>query len=122
MKIIKVEELCKIVNPTPGQPHRPEIRLDGDGFKNLGGMFGLLAPKTQVPYHYHKNRESILIPLSGEAVEIIDGKETAIKPGDVLVIPAGEKHTTVNRSAHSEFRFLEFFTCPPMASDFVKVE
>ncbi len=122
MKIIKVEELRSIENPTPGQPHRPEIRLDGDGFKNLGGMFGLLVPKSQVPYHYHRNRESILIPLSGEAVEIVEGQETVIRPGDILVIPAGEKHTTVNRSAEREFRFVEFFTCPPLSSDFVKAD
>ena len=50
MKIIKVEDLCKIENPTPDQPHRPEIKLDADGFKNLGGMFGLLIPQSQVPY------------------------------------------------------------------------
>lgn len=121
MKIIKVEDLCKIENQTPGQPYRPEIRLDGDGFKNLGGMFGLLVPHSQVPYHYHRDRESILIPLSGEAVEIIEGKETVVRPGDILLIPSGEKHTTVNRFDR-EFRFVEFFTCPPLASDFVKVE
>ena len=122
MKIIKVEDLCKIVNPTPDQPPRPELKLDGDGFKNLGGMFGLLIPKSQVPYHFHKNRESILIPLSGEAVEIVEGKETVVRPGDILLIPAGEKHTTVNRSADNEFRFVEFFTCPPLSSDFVKAD
>ncbi len=121
MKIIKRETLCRIVNPTPGKPHRPEIRLDGDGFKHLGAMFGLLAPHTQVPYHYHLDRESILIPLSGEAIEIIEGHETVIRPGDVLVIPAGEKHATANRS-DGEFRFLEFFTCPPLSADFVKVD
>jgi quercetin dioxygenase-like cupin family protein len=121
MKIIKFEELCKIENPTPGAPYRPEFKLDGDRFKNLGEMFGLLVPGSQVPYHYHKNRESILIPVSGEAVEIVEGKETVIRPGDVLLIPAGEKHNTVNRSDH-DFRFVEFFTCPPLAADFVKVD
>jgi quercetin dioxygenase-like cupin family protein len=54
-------------------------------------------------------------------VEIVEGKETVVRPGDVLLIPAGERHTTVNRS-ESEFRFVEFFTCPPLASDFVKVD
>jgi len=121
MKVFKGAELLKVENPTPGQPHRPEIFLTADGFKNLGGMFGLLAPHTQVPYHYHKDRESILIPLIGEAIEVINGQDTVVRPGDVLVIPAGEHHATINRS-DEEFRFLEFFTCPPMASDFVKVE
>lgn len=121
MKIIKIEEYQKMVNPTPGQPHRPELNLAVEGIKNLGGMFGLLAPHTQVPYHFHKNRESILIPISGEAIEIIEGKETLVKPGDVLLIPSGEQHATVNRS-DNEFRFLEFFTCPPLSADFIKVD
>jgi quercetin dioxygenase-like cupin family protein len=121
MKIIKSEDLGKIENPSPAQPYRMEINLDGDGFKSLGGVFGLLAPGSQVPYHYHKDRESILIPLCGEAVEIVEGKETVVRPGDVLLIPARENHATVNRSDR-EFRYVEFFTCPPLSADFVKVE
>jgi quercetin dioxygenase-like cupin family protein len=120
MKIIKVDELCAIENPTPGESYRPEMKLDGERFRALGGMFGLLVPGSRVPYHYHQNRESILIPVSGEAVEIIEGKETVIRPGDVLLIPAGEKHTTVNRS-EDDFRYIEFFTSPPLAADFIKV-
>ncbi len=121
MKIIKVAELRAIENPTPGEPYRPEIRLDGERFRALGAMFGLLVPGSQVPYHYHEKRESILIPISGEAVEIIEGRETVIRSGDVLLIPAGEKHTTVNRSG-GDFRYVEFFTGPPLAADFISVE
>ena len=121
MKIIKMTELCAIENPTPGEPYRPEIKLDEERFRTLGGMFGLLVPGSQVPYHYHQNRESILIPVSGEAIETIEGKETVVRPGDVLLIPAGEKHTTVNRSGR-DFRYVEFFTCPPLASDFITAE
>jgi quercetin dioxygenase-like cupin family protein len=121
MKIIKMTELCAIENPTPGEPYRPEIELVEERFRTLGGMFGLLVPGSQVPYHYHQNRESILIPVSGEAIEIIEGKETVVRPGDVLLIPAGEKHTTVNRSGR-DFRYVEFFTCPPLASDFITAE
>lgn len=121
MKIIKIDELRAIENPTPGEPYRPEIRLDEERFRALGGMFGLLVPGSQVPYHYHQNRESIVIPISGEAVEIIEGNETVVRPGDVLLIPAGEKHTTVNRSGR-DFRYVEFFTSPPLAADFIKVD
>ncbi len=121
MKIITMADLCAIENPTPGEPYRPELKLDEERFSALGGMFGLLVPGSRVPYHYHQNRESILIPVSGEAVEIIEGSETVIRPGDVLLIPAGEKHTTINRSA-SDFRYVEFFTSPPLAADFIKVE
>ena len=120
MKIFKTDEYIKMQNPTPGKPYRPEI-LTSDLAKNLGGMFGLLVPGTQVPYHYHNNRESIIIAISGDAIEVIEGKETPIKAGDVLFIPAGEKHTTINRSK-KDFRYLEFFTYPPVGADFVEVK
>jgi uncharacterized cupin superfamily protein len=121
MKIYKTEEYTKMENPNPGAFYRAEILSSEHNAKDLGGIFGLLVPGSQPPYHYHKNRESIIMAISGEAIEIIEGKEFPIKAGDVLYIPAGEKHTTVNRSA-KDFRYLEFFTCPPVAADFVVVK
>lgn len=108
-------------SPTPGKPYRPEILTQEHQAKNLGGMFCLLVPGSQVPYHYHNNRESILIVISGEAIEVIEGKEIPIKAGDVLYIPSGEKHTTINRS-DKDFRYLEYFTFPPVGADFVEVK
>ena len=121
MKIIKFEDLRNIENPAPGAPYRPEISLDGDRFKNIGGMFGLLVPGSQVPYHYHKDRESILIPISGEAVEIVEGKETVVHPGDVLLIPAG-KNMPLSIVPAKTSDSSSFFTCPPLSADFIKVE
>lgn len=121
MKIFKSDEYIKMQNPNTGKPYRPEILTAEHGAKNLGGMFGLLTPGTQVPYHYHVNRESVIIAISGEAIEVIDGKETPIKAGDVLFIPVGEKHTTINRSSE-DFRYLEYFTHPPLGADFVEVK
>jgi quercetin dioxygenase-like cupin family protein len=121
MKMFKSEEYIKLANPTPGKPYRPEILFREDQAKNLGGMFGLLVAGSQVPYHYHNNRESIIIVISGEATEVIENKEIPIKTGDVLFIPAGERHATINRS-NQDFRYLEFFTCPPLTADFVEVK
>jgi quercetin dioxygenase-like cupin family protein len=121
MKVFKSEEYVKMPNPTPGQPYRPEILTKEHHAKNLGGMFGLLVAGSQVPYHYHNSRESVIIAISGEATEVVEGKEFPIKAGDVLFIPAGEKHTTINRS-QKDFRYLEFFTHPPIGADFVEVK
>lgn len=121
MKIFKSDEYIHMQNPTRGKPYRPEVLTAEHGAKNIGGMFGLLVPGSQVPYHYHKNRESIIIVLSGEATEVIDGKETPIKAGDILFIPAGEKHTTINRS-NKDFRYIEYFTYPPVGADFIEVK
>jgi quercetin dioxygenase-like cupin family protein len=121
MKVFKSEEYIKMANPTPGKPYRPEILRKEHQAENLGGMFGLLVTGSEVPYHYHKNRESIIIVISGEAIEVIEGKEIPIRAGDILFIPAGEKHSMINRS-NQDFRYLEFFTCPPLSADFVKVK
>ena len=121
MKIFRTPEYVNKVNPTPGQRHRSEILTGEDQARDLGGILGILAPGTSPPYHYHEKRESIIIAISGEAIEILEGKEIPIKAGDVLFIPPGEKHTTVNRSG-GEFRYLEFFTCPPVGADFVEVK
>ncbi len=121
MKIFKTQEYIQMENPNPGQTYRPEILTKEHGAKDLGGMFGLLVPGSQVPYHYHKNRESVIMAISGEATEVIDGREMPFQAGDVLYIPAGEKHTTINRSS-KDFRYLEFFTFPPVSADFVEVK
>ena len=121
MKLFKTEEYIRMENPTPGVPYRPEILTNKHGAKELGGMFGLLVPGSQVPYHYHNKRESVIFAISGEAVEVIEGEEFPLKAGWVIHIPAGEKHTTINRS-DKDFRYLEFFTCPPVTADFVEVK
>lgn len=121
MKMFKIEEYINIENPNPGKPYRPEILTYEHRGKDLGGMFGLLPTGCRVPYHYHNNRESIIIVISGEATEIIEGEEIPMKAGDVIYIPAGEKHMTLNRS-DKDFRYLEFFTCPPLTADFVEVK
>jgi uncharacterized cupin superfamily protein len=97
--------------------HKPEK----EGFGNSVGMFDLLVAGSQAPYHFHRDRESILSPISGEAGEIVEGKETVVGPGGVLLTLAGEKHALANRSGQ-DFRFLERFTCPLLSYDFVGVE
>ena len=121
MKVVKTEKYLRMENPTPGDPYRSEILTSEHSVKDLGGMFGLLPPHTQVPYHYHNKRESIIIVIEGKGIEIIEDEEIPIRTGDVLCIPAGEKHTILNRS-DKDLRYLEFFTCPPVTADFVEVK
>jgi uncharacterized cupin superfamily protein len=120
MKFFMFEDYINTENPEPGQIYRPEILTRTHGADDLGGMFGLLPAGTQVPYHYHAKRESVIIAISGEAIEIVEGREYPFKSGSVCYIEAGEKHTTVNRS-DQDFRYLEFFTCPPVSADFIEV-
>jgi len=120
MEIYRVEEMIKFENPNPNTRYRQEILTSTQKAENLHGIFVALIPGDQVPYHFHNERESIIIAISGEATEIVEGKEIPIKANDILYIPAGEKHGMTNK-ADKEFRFIEFFTYSPGAQDFIEV-
>ncbi len=119
MEIIRTEELMQMVNPTPGKNHRLDLVTPEQRAKELGGFLSIIPAGGEVPYHFHEKRESLLFLIKGEAVEIVEGKEHPVKAGDVLYIPAGEKHQIVNRT-NEDLRYLEFFT--PPQDDFIKVE
>jgi len=121
MELFRIEEFTKMETPNPGTNFRKEILTNEQKAENLGALFGLLIPGSQVPYHFHNKRESVIIAIRGEATEIIEGKEILIKASDVLYIPAGEKHMTVN-TTDKDFCYLEFFTCPPVTADFIEVK
>ena len=121
MKIFKIEDYVNLKNPTPGELYRADILTVDRKAKDLIGFFGLLSPGNDVPYHIHRERESIFIPISGEVTMIFEGKEMSIKPGVVVYMPPGKKHGLVNKT-DEEVRYLEFCTYPPFESDFEKVE
>ena len=118
MKLFKGKEFRDFNNPTPGAVHRSDILFKEDGAKELGGMFALLEPGKHIPLHHHERRETIIVVITGEAMEMIEGEEFPIEAGDVLFIPPGERHAMFNRSDHA-FRYMEFFTYPPGEADFV---
>ena len=74
MKIIRIEDFIKMENPNPGARFKQGILTKEHKAKDLGGLFGLLVPGSQVPYHFHSLRESLVITISGKATEIIEGK------------------------------------------------
>ena len=123
-KIFKTDDFIKMDNPNPKQSFRLEILTDKDEAKDLGGIFGIrpvAAPGSKPTYHYHKNRESILFIISGEGEEMVEGKAIPIKAGDVIFIRPGVKHTIVNNST-KDLKYLEFFTYPPVMSDYIEVK
>ncbi|MBT5559482.1 MAG: cupin domain-containing protein [Proteobacteria bacterium] len=99
-------------NPTPGEIYRTSILNDEHDADDVAGIFAILVSGVEVPYHYHQERESILMAISGEAIQVMEGEEFLIKAGDVFFVPAMTKHQTINRS-DADFRFLEFYTNAP---------
>ena len=123
-KLFHSEDHIKKENPNKDKFYRAEIVTDKDGAKHLNGISCILPPAStgaKVAYHYHKNRESILFIISGQGIELLDGKEVPIKAGDVIYILPEVKHTIVNNS-DKEIRYLEFFTHPPVMADFIEVK
>ena len=54
-----------------------------------------LNPGHRMNYHSHSNRDEIWSVLSGEGRTIVDGMEQKVKPGDVVTMAAGCRHTII---------------------------
>jgi len=119
MKRYRSNEYIDKENPTPGRRYRTEVLTEPDDAKRLAGIFVILPAGEQVPYHYHATRESLIYILSGEGIEKVENKEFPVKAGDVLFMPANEKHTIMNRS-DKDIRYLEFYS--PIERDFIEVD
>lgn len=119
MKLYRSSEYIDTENPTPDQRYRTDVLTQPDDAKRLAGIFVILPAGEQVPYHYHAARESLIYILSGEGIEKVENETYPVKAGDVLFIPANEKHTIMNRS-DKDIRYLEFYS--PIERDFIEVD
>jgi uncharacterized cupin superfamily protein len=110
MKKWNIDEFIKMEIVSEGSNFKKETLTDC-GAQKLTGIFGFVRPGGQGgDYHYHENDEHIIIIIEGEGIELVEGKEIPIKAGDVLFVPAGEKHTTINNS-NKDLRYIGFLTC-----------
>jgi quercetin dioxygenase-like cupin family protein len=71
-----------------------------------GGASGITLRKVEIPVaasvdsprgrHVHNNCEECIYVLAGEGMTEADSGNYALKAGDAIVIPSGEKHATRN--------------------------
>ncbi len=54
-----------------------------------------LNPGHKMNYHSHEKRDEVWTVISGEGRTIVDGMEQPVKPGDVVTMAAGCKHTVI---------------------------
>lgn len=64
----------------------------------------LLRPGQRLTYHRHEHRDEVWTVISGQGHTIVDGMEERIKPGDVIAMAAGCKHTVC---AETELQIIE---------------
>ncbi|MGN0492476.1 MAG: sugar phosphate nucleotidyltransferase, partial [Acutalibacteraceae bacterium] len=55
-------------------------------------------------YHSHRNRDEVWVVTSGKGRTVVDGEVQAVKAGDVIVMPAGCRHTVL---ADTELKLVE---------------
>lgn len=63
-----------------------------------------VRPGYRMHYHSHAHRDEVWIVLSGTGRTVVDGMEEHVKPGDVIAMGAGCRHTII---ADSELQLIE---------------
>lgn len=63
-----------------------------------------LNPGNRMKYHSHDFRDEVWTIISGTGRTIVDGMEQIVKPGDVIAMDAGCKHTII---AKEELKVIE---------------
>ena len=63
-----------------------------------------LNPGHQMHYHSHEHRNEVWNVISGTGTVIIDSQRIDVKPGDILNIKAGMRHTII---AKTELKLIE---------------
>lgn len=55
----------------------------------------VLQPGHRLTYHSHEHRDEVWTIVSGAGRTVVNGVERAVRPGDVINMPAGAKHTLI---------------------------
>ncbi len=63
-----------------------------------------LNPGHGMNYHSHEHRDEVWTVVSGKGYAVLDGERREVKPGDVISMPKGCKHTVV---AETELKIME---------------
>lgn len=75
-----------------------------DGAPSMAMRFFEVAPAGNTPLHHHPYEHEIYV-LEGTGTVWRDGREVSLRPGDVLYIPADEKHQFKNAGSQP-FKFM----------------
>jgi quercetin dioxygenase-like cupin family protein len=71
-------------------------------------------PGGRIPCHRHDHIEHEQVMLEGSMIIGLDGRETEVRPGDSIFIPAGVNHWYENRSADT----VRFMCVVPRTDDY----
>ena len=77
-----------------------------------------LAPKEGHERHNHPDSEEMLYVISGEGIQTIEGEKQRITAGEMVHIPAGVYHSTIN-ATWEPLRLLAVYA-PPGPEDVLR--
>lgn len=79
-----------------------------------GGVANVHVAKTKsLPHFFHTGYDEVYYVLSGTGTVTLNGEASSLRPGSVVVIPAGTTHA-LEASEGEELEFVIFGT-PPMS-------
>lgn len=71
-----------------------------------------LRAGEEIGLETHEEHDQFIRIEAGDGVAVLDGEETAIADGDVVIIPAGVEHNVVNTSNDSPLRLYTLYGPP----------
>jgi quercetin dioxygenase-like cupin family protein len=111
MKLIKVDQIAKA--PWEDKlftgPVTLQAIIGGDLSKNFLIQQVNFSKGVRNKFHTHST-EQILIVTEGKGIVATDNEEITVRPGDVIFIPAGEKHW---HGAAKDSTFSHIYVMPP---------
>jgi len=84
--------------PFPGMHSRALAGKDS-GSVSLTVASSGLDTGAGVPLHIHPNHEEVILIMEGSVEGVLGEEVRTLGPGDVLVAPAGVKHSVINKSS-----------------------
>jgi quercetin dioxygenase-like cupin family protein len=108
-----LKNISSVETQTVTMPGAEKTRMQllcgpGDGCPTFAMRRFIVSPGGCTPRHHHDYEHEVLV-LAGEGVVYGNGKEQALKTGDVLYVPANELHQFRNTGT----RELEFLCLVP---------
>jgi len=110
VKVLKVTEMPAEILDRAKRIHLVDEKT---GANNLRMILININPKAppHVPYHSHKNQESVYFVIQGKGKMLIEDKEYIVEPDMVVFIPPKERHQVFN-IGETDLTLIEVFSPP----------
>ncbi|MHB0856373.1 MAG: cupin domain-containing protein [Anaerolineae bacterium] len=79
-----------------------------------GGQLVIMAlpPLEQIGMEVHTDVDQFFWIVEGRARAVLDGEETVVSEGEVLVVPRGTNHNLINASSDAALKLFTVYTPP----------